>query len=130
MRNFSPVFLMPKRKRPCFLGWQRSGKWMAAAAANRFLFCGSILQQCIVQRAALAIEVQTWVVAFAEAVEICLCRLALQMAEAHECLHGDVSVAHAAAQGLVHRLGVVHLAVAHAALLAAETVVAAVGIKA
>ena len=101
---------------------------MAAAAAYLFLLRGVIGEHSVVQGAALAVAVQTRMVALAKAVEIGLSCLALQAADRHKIFDGDVSVVGAAAQGVVHGLWVVHLAVAHTALLAAETAGAAVGI--
>lgn len=101
---------------------------MAAGAADLFLFLGSIMEHGIVQSTPLTIATQTRIVAFAKAVEISLCRLTLQTAVVLESTDGDVSVVRAAAQGLIHCLGVVHLAVTNAALLSAKTFATAVGI--
>ena len=100
---------------------------IAAGAADLFLFLGSIMEYGIVQRSALTIATQTRIVAFAKTVEIGLCRLALQAAKKLEAADGNVSVVRAATQGLVHRLGVVHLAVANATYLFAEAVMTTVG---
>ena len=101
---------------------------MAAAAAYLFLFLESVMEQGIVQRPAFTIAAQTGIVTLAKAVEIGLCRLALQTAGHHEGADGDVSVAGAATQRLIHSLRVVHLAVAYVALLPTEAVATTIGI--
>lgn len=78
--------------------------------------------------ASFKIAAQAGILAFAEAVEVFPRRTVFQSADELEHLDGGVAVVNAAAQGLVHCLGVIHLAVAHFAFLQAEAVGAAVGI--
>lgn len=86
------------------------------------------MENNIVQRASFIIATQTGIFADTEAVKIGFRGLAFQTAIYHESADGDVSVAYAAAEGFVHCLRVVHLAVAYTALQATEPVAAAVGI--
>ena len=100
----------------------------AAFAAYQVLYCGSGLSNGIVPCAAFLIAAQTWSVACAKAVEIGLRGLVFQAAEPLESLDGDVSVTYTLSQCFIHRLGVVHLTVAYAALLATEAIAATIGI--
>jgi len=74
------------------------------------------------------IAAQTWIVACAKVVEIGLSGLVFQAAAPLEGLDGDVPMMDTTPKGIVHRLGVVQLAVAYAALLTAEAVVTTIGI--
>ena len=60
-------------------------------------------------------------VALAEAVEVLLGGVTLQVAVVHEGADGGVAQGHALAQGFVHRLLVVHLAVAYGGAAFAES---------
>ena len=101
---------------------------MAAFAANLFLYCGSLLEYGIVKRAAFTIAAEAGIVAYAEAVEIGFCRLALKTAVVLESADGDVSIVDAAAKCFIHGLGVVHLAIAYTSLPFSEAVAATVSI--
>ena len=63
------------------------------------------------QGPSFAIALQLRILSLTETVEICLCRLPLQVAKYHESADGDVAVVRAASQSFLHCLGVVHLAI-------------------
>ena len=67
-------------------------------------------------------------VALAEAVEVLLGGVALQAAVVHEGADGSVAQGHALAQGFVHRLLVVHLAVANWCAAFAESLLVVAGL--
>ena len=80
------------------------------------------------QDPSFAIALQLRILSLTETVEICLCRLPLQVAKYHESADGDVAVVRAASQSFLHCLGVVHLAIAHDTLFPSKPFVTAVGI--
>lgn len=80
------------------------------------------------QGPSFAIALQLRILSLTETVEICLCRLPLQVAKYHESADGDVAVVRAASQSFLHCLGVVHLAIAHDTLFPSKPFVTAVGI--